>query len=135
MTDATKPVLRFTLLCDDVRQELGGKISIMGLFENLYAQKFPALHPRMAMITEWGEGSGEYEVKTLLRSPDRAQVLRETSSKLKLAGPKSRHRDVAVHLNVEFKTPGTYWIEYYLGAELVGSVPLNVIQLKEQTTH
>ena len=37
MTDPIKPSLNFTIICDDVRQEMGGKLSLMGLFENIYA--------------------------------------------------------------------------------------------------
>jgi hypothetical protein len=135
MTESIKPSLHFTLICDDIRQELGGKVSIMGLFENIFAQKFPAVHPRMAVVTEWGDGKGDYEVRTRLLSPDRSSVLRETSSKIKLPNVNAKHRDVSVHLNLEFKKAGTYWIENYLGDELVSSMPLNVVQVKEQAVH
>ena len=135
MTDKTKPSLNFTILCDDVRQEMGGKLSLMGLFENIYATKFPAMHPRLAVISEWAEGRGEFDVMMRLLSQDRKTVLRETSSKIKLNGVGFRHRDVSVHLNIEFKTPGTYWIENYLDNELVNSIPMKVVQVKEQPTH
>jgi len=135
MTDIIKPTLNFTILCDDVRQEAGEKLSLMGLFENIYAQRFPALHPRLAVITEWADGKGEFDTTMRLLSPDRKSVLRETSSRMKLGGVVVRHRDVSVHLNLEFKEPGTYWIENFLDNERINSIPLKVIQIKEQSTH
>ncbi len=135
MTDTIKPSLNFTIICDDVRREAGGKISLMGLFENIYATKFPAIHPRLAIMTEWGEGRGEYAAKMRILSPDRKTVVRETVSKIMLNDPKVRHRDVSVHLNIEFKVPGTYWIENYLDGELINSLPLRVLQVKEQPVH
>jgi len=135
MADRIRPSLNFTIICDDVRQEVGGKISLMGLFENIYATKFPAIHPRLAIMTEWSEGKGEFAVKTRLLSPDRKTVVRETVSRIKLNDANFRHRDVSLHLNIDFKVPGTYWIENYLDEELINSLPLKVVQVKEQPVH
>jgi hypothetical protein len=135
MADKMKPSLNFVIICDDVRQEIGGKISLMGLFENIYATKFPAIHPRLAIMTEWSEGRGEFEVKTRLLSPDRKAVVRETVSKITLNDANFRHRDVSLHLNVDFKIPGTYWIENSLDGELVNSLPLKVVQVKDRPFH
>lgn len=135
MAEKIKPSVIFTIICDDVRQEVGGKVSLMGLFENIYAGKFPAVHPRLAVITEWSEGTGEFEIRTRLLSPDRKAVLRETTSRINLNGVHYRHRDVSVHLNVEFKAAGTYWIENLVDGELVNSLPLKVLQVKEQPVH
>jgi Family of unknown function (DUF6941) len=135
MTDRTKPTVSFTIICDDVRQEMGGKLSLMGLFENIYSTKFPAIHPRLAVVTEWSEGKGEFDAKMRLIAPDRKTVLRETSSRIKLNDVNFRHRDVSVHLNINFKEPGTYWIENLVDNELIHSMPLKVVQVKEQATH
>ncbi len=135
MAEKIKPSVSFTIICDDVRQEVGGKVSLMGLFENIYATRFPATHPRLAVITEWSEGAGEFDIRTRLLSPDRKTVLRETSSRVTLNGVNFRHRDVSVHLNIDFKAPGTYWIENLVDGELVNSLPLRVVQAKEQPVH
>ena len=135
MSEKIKPSLNFTILCDDVRQETGGKISLMGLFENIYATRFPAVHPRLAIINEWSEGKGEFNIKLRILSTDRQTVVRETSSKIKLNDVTSRHRDVSIHLNIDFKTPGTYWIENFLDDELTNSFPLKVLQLKKEPVH
>ena len=135
MGEKTKPSLNFTLLCDDVRQEMGGKISLMGIFENVYANSFPAVHPRLAAVNEWADGLGEFEATLRILSPDRKTVLRETVTKLKLVNARFKHRDISIHLNLEFKEPGTYWIENYLDGILVNSVPVSVILVKEKSFH
>jgi len=135
MTEAVKPSLSFTIICDDVRQETGGKFSLMGLFENIYASNFPVLHPRLAIMTEWAEGRGDHEVTTRLISPDRKTVLRETLSRISFGDVNYRHRDISVHLNIEFHAPGTYWIDHLINNELVSSIPLNVIHVKENQFH
>lgn len=135
MTDRIKPSPTFTIICDDVRQETGGKLSLMGLFENIYATKFPAIHPRLAVLTEWSGGQGEFMIRMRILAPDRKSVIRETSSKMTLNGIQYRHRDVSVHLNVELKVPGTYWVENFLDDEMMNSMPVNVVQVREQPVH
>ena len=135
MTDKIKPSLNFTVICDDARQEVGGKISLMGLFENIYSTSFPASHPRLAIMNEWSDGKGEFEIKLQILSPDRKTVIRETFSKLRLSNVNVRHRDISIHLNIDFKIPGTYWIENFLDGERMNSFPLNVVHVKEQTIH
>jgi hypothetical protein len=135
MTDRIKPSPGFTIICDDVRQETGGKLSLMGLFENIYATKFPAIHPRLAVLTEWSGGQGEFMIRMRILAPDRKTVIRETSSKMVLNGIQYRHRDVSLHLNVELKAPGTYWVENFLDDEMMNSIPVNVVQVREQPVH
>ena len=135
MAEKTRPHLNFTLLCDDVRQEMGGKISLMGIFENIYAPLFPAVHPRLATVNEWSDGIGEFDAILRIVAPDKKTILRESATRLKLVDARYRHRDISIHLNIEFREPGTYWIESYLDGMLVNSVPLQVIQIKEKTFH
>ena len=135
MAERTRPNLNFTLLCDDVRQETGGKISLMGIFENVYAASFPAVHPSLATVNEWTDGTGEFDVTLRILSPDRKTIIRETVTRLKLGDARYKHRDISIHLNLEFREPGTYWIENYLDGLLVNSVPLHVIRMKEKSFH
>ncbi len=135
MVEKTRPNLNFILLCDDVRQEMGGKISLMGIFESIYATSFPAIHPKLAIVNEWADGIGEFDAALRILSPDRKTIIRENVTRLKLVNARYRHRDVSIHLNIEFKEPGTYWIENYLDGVLINSVPLNVIHIKEKSFH
>ncbi len=135
MAERTRPHLNFTLFCDDVRQEMGGKISLMGIFENIYARSFPAVHPRMVTINEWTDGKGEFDATLRILSPDRKTVIRETVTRLKLASAGYKHRDISIHINIEFREPGTYWMENYLDGVMVNSVPLNVVLVKEKSFH
>ena len=130
-----KPRLSFTLICDDVRQELGGKFSLMGLFESIFSSSFPALHHRFAIVNEWWGGKGEFTVKIRLLAPDRQQILSESQTKLLLFNETQHHRDISIRYNTTFKVPGTYWVETLLDDEQAGIVPLVVQMVSEQTVH
>jgi hypothetical protein len=127
--------LSYTILCDDVRQEMGGKLSLMGLFESIYSNTFPALHHRFVIVNEWTGGQGEFAVKIRLLAPDRKEVLSESETPLRLFNEAQRHRDVSVRFNTTFKVPGTYWIETLLDNERIGLVPFPVQMISEQNVH
>ena len=48
---AENPRFLFTVVCDDVRQEVGHKISMMGVYENaIFLESFPAVVPRLCFV-------------------------------------------------------------------------------------
>jgi len=50
--------LVYTLMCDDVRIEMGNKISLMGIFQNIMVEKRPVSLIQFATTNHWpGEGS------------------------------------------------------------------------------
>lgn len=135
MTATIRPSLVHTILCDDVRQEIGGKFSLMGMFEGISASVFPVTHPRFAIWNEWAGGRGEFTARIRLLTPDRAKVLSESESRITFHSETQRHRDISVRFNTVFPGPGTYWIEMSLNGEAVALVPLPVQQVTQQTVH
>jgi hypothetical protein len=136
MTDTkVKPRLSFTLICDDVRQEMGGKFSLMGLFESIFANTFPALHHRFAIVNEWIGGKGDFRSKIRLLAPDQKQVLSESETNISLFNESQRHRDISVRFNTTFNVPGTYWIETLLDGERAGITPLTLQQISDKNVH
>jgi hypothetical protein len=134
-TTKTRPVLAHTILCDDVRQEVGGKFSLMGLFEGISAQSFPVTHPRFAIWNEWTGGRGEFTARIRLLAPDRRTVLSESASRFSLFSESQRHRDISVRFNTVFPAPGTYWIEMAIDGEEAAMVALPVQQVNPQNVH
>ncbi len=134
-TNAIRPSLVHTIICDDVRQELGGKFSLMGLFETISAPSFPVIHPRFAIVNEWTAGKGEFLSRVRLLAPDRKTVLSESESRFSLYSETQRHRDISVRFNTTFPAPGSFWIEMIIDEERVALVPLMVQQVNQQTVH
>ena len=130
-----KPVLVHTILCDDVRQEIGGKFSLMGLFETISSSTFPVVHPRFAIMNEWSGGRGEFKARIRLLAPDRTTVISESEAKLSLFSETQHHRDISLRFNTAFPTPGTYWIEMLIDNDQIALVPLPVQQINQQTVH
>ncbi|CAN5513291.1 MAG: hypothetical protein M3449_03210 [Acidobacteriota bacterium] len=117
--------LRYTLLCDDVRIEMGNKISLMGIFQNIMVEKLPVSLIKFAVINHWmGEGSHETEVRIL--SPDRSNlVVTSQSTPIELAAGGFTD-NVSFFINVVFPSAGTYWVQTLADTVVLEEFPLIV---------
>ena len=60
-----KMKLAYTIFCDDVRLEVGNKLSLMGVFHQILVQHFPVTVMKFAVVTQWrGEGRHLSEVSS-----------------------------------------------------------------------
>ncbi|MBC7899741.1 MAG: hypothetical protein H7070_06770 [Saprospiraceae bacterium] len=117
--------LVYTLLCDDVRIEMGNKISLMGIFQNIMVEKLPVSLIKFAVINHWmGEGNHQTEVRIL--SPDKLNlVVTSQPTDIDLA-PGGFTDNVSFFVNVVFPSAGTYWVQTLADAELLEEFPLIV---------
>ena len=117
--------LIYTLMCDDVRIELGNKISLMGIFQNIMVEKLPVSLIKFAVINHWrGEGSHETEVRIL--SPDRSNlVVTSQPTPIDLA-PGGFTDNVSFFVNVVFPQAGTYWVQTLCDRQVMEEFPLIV---------
>src|SRR4029079_4625982 len=117
--------LVYTLLCDDVRVEMGNKISLMGIFQNIMVEKLPVSLIKFAVINHWtGQGSHETEIRVL--SPDKSTLV-VTSQPTKIELAEGGFTDnVSFFVNVVFPNPGTYWIQTIANTVVLDEFPLIV---------
>ncbi len=121
-----RPTLDYAIVCDDVRFERDDKISLMGLFDAIKLQSLPAVHPRLAVVAAWMDVHGVVKSEIQLVDPS-GNLLRQLGvASLEQKGFRKGARHIAVALNVPFKTPGIYQIQFYLDGELVRSIGLPI---------
>jgi hypothetical protein len=117
--------LVYTLLCDDVRVEMGNKISLMGIFQNIMVEKLPVSLIKFAVINHW-RGEGNYETEVRILSPDRANlVVTSQPTQISLA-PGGFTDNVSFFINVVFPQAGTYWVQTLCDANVLDEFPLIV---------
>ena len=120
--------LVYTIFCDDVRLEVGNKLSLMGVFHQIVVQQFPVTLLKFAVVSQWrGEGQHLSEVRIL--TPDRrhAVVLAEPSP-FEVA-PGGVANNISFFFNVEFPAPGTYHVQTLLDSTLADEQELTLLQL------
>ena len=117
--------LIYTLLCDDVRLEMGNKISLMGIFQNIMVEKLPVSLIKFAVINHW-RGEGRHQTEIRIMSPDKKTVI-VNSQPTQIELPQGGFTDnVSFFVNVVFQTAGTYWIQTYANNVLIEELPLLV---------
>lgn len=121
--------LVYTLLCDDVRLEVGNKISLMGVFQNIMVEKLPVSLIKFAVVNHW-RGEGHYQTEIRILSPDKNQLI-VTSQPTEVELMQGGFTDnVSFFVNVVFQTPGTYWVQTLANSILLEELPLIVVDTK-----
>jgi hypothetical protein len=117
--------LVYTLLCDDVRLEMGNKISLMGVFQNIMVEKLPVSLIKFAVINHW-RGEGNYQTEVRILSPDKRNLV-VTSQATEVELAKGGFTDnVSFFVNVVFPEAGTYWVQTLADEKLLEEFPLIV---------
>ncbi len=107
----SKPVLLAWLLCDGVHIDPGtGKHTILGVFSNIKALRFPVVHPHMVwFMTLTDVSAGNHTMKILMGlNPMDPKPLIERP--FESQGPLTRINLINEIRNLSFPSPGEYAI-------------------------
>lgn len=119
-----KPILQFSILCDGVAQdEQNNKLSLIGVFTMLLR---PHIIPQFFIVNKWIYGKGTFETHIIIRDPDLKPITDMPKQQFTLQKETQSHDIINGFVNVNFETPGVYWIEVYLNDSLSISYPLPV---------
>ena len=113
-------------MCDDVRIEMGNKISLMGIFQNIMVEQLPVSLIKFAVINHW-RGQGNHQTEVRILSPDKSNlVVTSQPTSIDLA-PGGFTDNVSFFVNVVFPNAGTYWVQTIANAVVLDEFPLIVI--------
>jgi len=120
--------LAYTICCDDVRLEVGNKLSLMGVFHQIMVQQFPVTVLKFAVVSQW-RGAGRHLSEVRILTPDRrgALVLAEPSP-FEVA-PGGVANNISFFFNVEFPAPGTYRVQTLVDSTLADEQELILLQV------
>jgi hypothetical protein len=113
---APKLELAYTLFCDDVRLEVGNKLSYMGVFQSISVPQLPVWLPKLAVVNHWrGKGAHLSEVRILM--PDRQQAL-VVSQPARFEISQGSADNISFFVNVTFPVAGTYFVQTLIDSNL-----------------
>ena len=116
--------LVYSIICDDVRIEMGNKLSLMGIFENIFFQAFPSALLKFAIVNHW-IGNGQFETHVKILMPDRKELVLSAPSKFVIEN--SGYADnVTFFTNVSFDRSGTHLVQIYIDGNIAAERPLYV---------
>ena len=108
--------LVYTLFCDDVRLEVGNKLSYMGVFQTIVVPQLPVWLPKLAVVNHWrGEGSHLSEVRILM--PNRQEAL-VVSQPAPFEITHDSADNISFFVNVTFPIAGEYLVQTLIDSNL-----------------
>jgi len=118
------------VICDDVRRELGGKLSIMGLFQEMTASKFPAVHPRFYVVIFIYGGQGTCKISISIQPPSKKPPDPKWDREITLGGDNQKHVEVVALSSVSFPEKGKYAIQIACDGQTLEATDLEILQDK-----
>ena len=124
--------LLYSILCDDVRIEMGNKLSLMGLFENVFFPALPSTLLKFAIVNHW-IGVGQFETHVKVLSPDRKELVVSAASKFVIE-TNGYADNVTFFTNISFEQQGAHVIQVYIDGRLAAERPLFVHHVPPPTS-
>lgn len=121
------PDLQCSLLCEEVRQEANGNFFIIGVINFLPVPQLPIVAGRLCVFNRWTAGIGNFNQTIRFVAPDQMTVLRKAEMKFELKEAAAHATNVMMFANVEFKAPGTYFIEVIVDEVMKLRYPVPVV--------
>jgi hypothetical protein len=126
------PDLQCSLLCEEVRQEVTGNFFLIGVINFIRVPQLPVMALKLSLFNRWTAGLGQFTETARLIAPDQTTVLRKGEVKFVLQDTALHATNVTVFTQVEFKTPGTYFVEVLVDDVMKLRYPVPIILAPQQ---
>jgi len=122
------PDLQCSLLCEEIRQEVTGNFFLIGVINFIRVPQLPVVAFKLSVFNRWTAGLGQFTENVRLVAPDQVTVLRKGEVKFALQDANAMPAtNVTVFGQVEFKVPGTYYVEVLVDDVMKLRYPVPVI--------
>lgn len=127
MAEVIPPDLQATVVCEDVRTEISGQQTLVGVLGMIPAHSLPIGFFKLCLWTRWCGGTGEFVEKSLILGCDDEQALAQSELTFTLPALDAYVTNVHILGGVQFPRYGVYHIEICLDNELKLRYPLPVV--------
>jgi hypothetical protein len=122
------PIVKAFLVCDQVIHDAQtGKKTLVGVFHELRAERFPAVHPVLWIYANLTDARGKYAFEIRLFDVERNNVLGQGNPpEITIPGPLQTTELSAQLRNVQLPGPGTYEFQLLTNGELMATKAIRV---------
>jgi len=128
-------IASLAVVCDYALIDQHGKLSVLGIFERIWVEHFPAVHPRLHLVLRLkGRRTeiGEHAIVIRLVDDGGREVLRGDGA-VQIGEPPAGVLEVeagaVLAFDVPLERPGTYTFEIAVDGSLEATVPITVSQI------
>jgi hypothetical protein len=122
--------LHYTILCEDVRLEIGQKFSLIGVFYAIQVPQLPINVLKLIILNHWS-GDGQYLSEVRILTPDRTQPV-AVSQPSAFEIPADGYADnITMFANVTFPVAGNYVVQTLINSTLFAEQSLTVMDVNQ----
>jgi hypothetical protein len=128
-------IISLAVACDYALIDQHGKLSVLGIFERIWVERFPAVHPRLHLVLRLkGRRTeiGDHPIVIRLVDDNGREVLRGDGA-VQIGEPPAGVLEVeagaVLAFDVPLERPGTYTFEITVDGTLQATVPIAVTQV------
>ena len=123
------PDLQSCVLCEDVRCEINGMQTLVGVINVIPAPTLPINCMRLCIWSRWCSGSGKFRQKSRIIGVDEQQVLAQAEVEFELKEMEGQATNAHFFGGVQFQQFGMHHVEIFLENELRLRFPLPVVRI------
>lgn len=129
--DPIIPDLQSAVLCEDVRTEVSGAQTLVGVIGAVPAPQVPIGFFKLCLWTRWCGGIGVFQQRSRLLDPD-DKVVAEASIRFELREIDGSATNVHFFGGVEIKSFGVHHVEVRLDGDMRMRFPVPVVEVPHQ---
>lgn len=122
--------LHYTILCEDVRLEIGQKLSLIGIFYSIQVPQLPINVLKLAILNHWS-GEGQYLSEVRILTPDRTQPVAVSQPSAFEIPPGGYADNVTMFANVTFPVAGDYVVQALINSTLFAEQSLTIMDANQ----
>jgi len=128
--DSIIPDLQAAILCEDVRAEISGQQTLIGVIGAIPTPTLPIAFFKLCLWTRWCGGSGNFIQKCLIYDPEEDQAIVQAEVPFSLSDLSAHATNVHFFGGVQFQKYGTYHVEVLIDDQIQLRIPVPVLQME-----
>ncbi|MBI5384757.1 MAG: hypothetical protein HZA90_08710 [Verrucomicrobia bacterium] len=126
------PDLQCSLICEDIRREITGSLTLVGVMHALPVPQVPFPIFKMFVLNRWTAGVGQFIETVRFLAPDGATVLRKSDIRFALRDAAHNATNVTFLGQLQLPTQGLYHIEVLVDDVMKLRYPVPVVLVQQQ---
>src|SRR5262245_41988055 len=123
------PTFNAMLICDDsIREEGSRKVSLIGIFSDIWALQFPVVHGSLCVYVNLGDSEGKYRLRLELVRVDDMRTIGRGEGQAE-SNDRMKPTEIVFELKgLVFERPGKYEFVLHANDRMVGRKSFGVLR-------
>lgn len=128
--------LDYAHICDYTFTDPEGKLYLLGIFNHIYSEKYPAVHPSLVVFSAWsGELDESSDIVLIIKDSDGEKLIEVKA--VEIVMHQTEHRLASRVTNLRIPREGDYSVLLFADGKLVRELPLfaSIVEVKQGADH